>query len=206
MLGTYALALAAADAVGSLARTLDETRIEVLGSPVVRIAAQGVDGPEDIRDADAHWTAVAAVSACRASDLRYRKDVARCFFDQLELVVCQRLEVRESLNVVCHLILVRHAGEDRHYPGLGADETEGPGCYRLVGITRLELLLDSRGHICEHAAADGLHDDYRYPSVAEDLVEFLASYDRVGPVEEVKLDLYEFHFRVIVEDLDEEFG
>ena len=127
VLRTYALTLPARDAVGSLSASLDQTRIEILGSPVVGVAPQRVDRAEDIRDTDSRGTSVTAVFAGRTSDLRHFEDLGRHFINNCLLLRIHRLKVREGLNIVLHLRLVGHAGQNRHHAGLRADKAERPG-------------------------------------------------------------------------------
>ena len=60
--------------------------------------------------------------------------------------------------------------------------------------------------VCELAAFAGLHDDDRNIALCEDLIELAGVNDLVVPVSVVELDLYELDLRVIVYDLNEEFG
>ena len=66
---------------------------------------------------------------------------------------------------------IGHSTQHGQYPWIRADEAEGPGCYRLLGLTRLEFIGNGLGNTAQTASPEGFHYDYRYSALIKALVE-----------------------------------
>ena len=206
-LGAVVEAGAAADAVVGLAERRDgpvvADEVGPFELPVILLpAALGVAALghgrvvvlEDAGDVDAPGTGH-AVLAVGAVDERELLVLHGHTLHELQLFLCQRLEVREGLDILREDVHVRHAAEDAEHARVGPAEAEGPRGRGLVRLALAQLRRNALRHIGEAAAEERFHDDDGDAALVEFGIEVVGVdvADPVGvrPVDIVHLDLAE---------------
>ena len=207
MLGTNILTLTAAHTIGCLGRPLGKTLIEHLGTEFVTgIEPQSINSTEDIGYADAHRATVGTIAAgCTG----YKISVEHLLLDLINedlLILREGLKIRESLDVVVHLIFRGHARKDSLYTRKRAYEPQSPRSGGSIRSYGLELAFEFGSKISERSSLYGLHDDHGDITAVKDLIEFSRSYNRVVPVGIVELDLNELSLGMSIENFLEELG
>ena len=95
--------MTALDTIGRSALLFLEVGIHAVGPVRLAVHVDGIDGLEDVRDADIHRTAVRAIAAAGTADLRRFLHDGDDFFNRLFFFITQRCEAGEGLDVVFHL-------------------------------------------------------------------------------------------------------
>ena len=105
MLGTDTFTLAAANTVRSTSASgTDQTAIKSLRSEGFIIKRHGIDSAEDIRNADIHRAAVAAITARGTADQRYVEHDCSHLINHSLFFIRKRFEIGKSGDVILHLI------------------------------------------------------------------------------------------------------
>jgi len=205
MLRAGALALAALDAIARLALALGDDAVFPLG-PEFRTALAAVGHGEDIRDGNAHRTALGAVMAARAGDRLVRVQRELGPVDRALLVGVQRLEILHIGKVVVHLRQIAHAGEHRNDVLLARHEADRPGGVGRLRVRLGQDRLDAVDGVRQHTALHRLHDRDRLSIGLADFKVAPGGYTGVIPVRIVDLELDKFHVRMGLQQLLQQLG
>ena len=173
VLRTYALALAARDAVARLAEIAGQVVvIFALWGPALALDLLhiGVVEREIFRDRDVHRAAVHAVGAAGAGDCDVRVDPLHSLLHDRALRLAERLKVLHVAGVVEQLLHGAHAGEHDLHVRQARRKADGPRRHRHLRRERLEHFRDRIRYSRERAALNRLHDKYRYAVLLRNLV------------------------------------
>ena len=130
VLWTYALALAAADAVAGLAEVLGEIIVILpVRAPALLcgLLLVGIVEREVFGDRDIHRTSVGAVGAAGAGDGYSTVYDVNGGLDDGALLVVERLEVLHIRGVVEHLLHIAHAAEHHEHLRTARRKADRPG-------------------------------------------------------------------------------
>ena len=205
MLWAGALALAALDAFAGLALALGDDAVLPLG-PEFRTALAAIGHGEDIRDGNAHWTALGAVMAAGTGDRLVRVQRELGLVDRALLVGVQGLEILHKGEVVVHLRQIAHAGEHRDDVLLARHKTDRPGGVGRLRVRLRQDRLDAVDGVCQHAALHRLHDRDGLSIDLADLKVAPGGHAGVLPVRVVDLELDEFHVRMSLQQFLQQLG
>ena len=164
--GGFALAAGLAGAGALLFLHVVPARLEAGGVGILRIV---VHHPEIAGDIHAE-RAGHAVLAVRAGDERTGPDRLAHLVHNLHFRLAERLKMRERRQIVLHLLLIRHAGEDNGAVIQTADPAHRPGSDGHIRTRLPEHRRDLLAQGREAAALDRLHDDHRDAALAAQLV------------------------------------
>ena len=198
-------ALAAADAIARPAAALGVDVVVVEGLAVVAIGPLGVEAGKQRRDVDAPGAALDAVAAgCAGNHVLPVHDVDHARKPG-QLLLRQRLEGRERLDVLRHLLGGAHARQDHRHALVAAGKAQRVAG-RSVRAGLGQRLGRGRRQGGQGAALDGLHDHDRLAVGAADLVAGAALDRDVVPVKVVELQLHAFDLGVLGQDLVQDLG
>ena len=136
-----------------------------------------------------------AVMAGRAGKHDFLHHPIRDLKEGVHFLFRQRLILRKGMDIVLHLLQVGHAGKHHGHAGNGLQEAEGPCGDVLLRAERLQRLLILRRQLRKLSAAQRLHHPYRDIPLFEKLHLLLRTLE--SPVQEIQLDLAEFHILAI---------
>lgn len=165
----------------------------------------GVEAGKQRRDVDAPGAALDAVAAgCAGNHVLPVHDVDHARKPG-QLFLRQRLEGREGLDVLRHLLGGAHARQDYRHALVAAGKAQRVAG-RSVRAGLGQRLGRGRRQGGQGAALDGLHDHDRLAVGAADLVAGAALDRDVVPVKVVELQLHAFDFGVLGQDLVQDLG
>ena len=157
MLGTGPLALAALDAFAGLALALGDDGILPL-RPELRAALAAIGHGKDIRDRNAHRTALGAIATAGTGYGLVRVQGELCLVDGPLLFLIQRLEIPHIGQVVLHLGEAAHAAEDGMNIIQSGGKAQRPAGIGDIRAGSIEDGLHFGNGIGEDPALDRLHD------------------------------------------------